>query len=359
MNPVYQWRISELFVCEKDIIQYRTISGDPYCNGFDKYEDVYSQVSIDSGATWETTATTPTLVEHNSRDCGYVPPYSDQYLTFTSRNDGNSFSFVYTGGSFFIVYYSIDDGETWTELKRDGSNSTPIINKGQTVTFKGNMGSSLTYGNGHFTSHHTFDVSGNIMSLVYGDNFSGQTELVDKYGLMHGVFKELFKYSSVVSAENLILPTETLPLRCYYTMFLGCASLTKAPTLSSTTIGDECYLGMFKGCTSLTEAPNLPATTLKSYCYQEMFAGCTSLTTAPVLSAATLAKYCYRNMFDGCTNLSSITCLATDISANGCTNKWVYEVAPRGTFIKAASMTSWGAGNSGIPKNWTVVNYRG
>lgn len=52
--------------------QYRTTSGTPYCSGYDKYVDVYSQVSYDEGATWETTATTPTMIEHNSYDCGYV-----------------------------------------------------------------------------------------------------------------------------------------------------------------------------------------------------------------------------------------------------------------------------------------------
>jgi len=54
--------------------QYRTTSGTPYCQGTDKYVDVYSQVSNDGGVTWTTTATTPTLVEVDSQDCGYVPP---------------------------------------------------------------------------------------------------------------------------------------------------------------------------------------------------------------------------------------------------------------------------------------------
>ena len=55
--------------------QYRTTSGTPYCSGYDKYVDVYSQVSYDEGATWETTATTPTMIEHNSTDCGYEIKY--------------------------------------------------------------------------------------------------------------------------------------------------------------------------------------------------------------------------------------------------------------------------------------------
>ena len=53
-------------------LMYRTVSGDPFCNGYDKYVEVESQVSRDNGATWETTATTQVLVEKNSVDCGYV-----------------------------------------------------------------------------------------------------------------------------------------------------------------------------------------------------------------------------------------------------------------------------------------------
>ena len=56
--------------------QYRAISGETYCDGFDKYVDVYSQVSYDNGRTWETTVTTPTLIEKDSEDCGYVDPFN-------------------------------------------------------------------------------------------------------------------------------------------------------------------------------------------------------------------------------------------------------------------------------------------
>ena len=88
-----------------------------------------------------------------------------------------------------------------------------------------------------------------------------------------------------------------------------------------------------------------------------MFSGCTSLTTAPELPATTLATECYRNMFYGCTSLTSIKCLATNISASNCTTNWVYGVSASGTFTKAASMSSWTTGTSGIPSGWDVVDY--
>jgi len=59
-------------------------------------------------------------------------------------------------------------------------------------------------------------------------------------------------------------------------------------------------------------------------------------------------------MFISCTNLSSVKCLATNISATGCTEKWLEDVASSGTFTKAAGV-AWGEGMSGIPSGWTVV----
>ena len=110
---------------------------------------------------------------------------------------------------------------------------------------------------------------------------------------------------------------------------------------------------MFSFCTSLTSAPELPATTLANGCYEGMFEGCTSLTTAPELPATWLPDGCYYNMFNSCTSLKYIKCLATYISAY-CTHTWVDGVASSGTFIKAASMSSWSTGINGIPTNWTV-----
>lgn len=87
-----------------------------------------------------------------------------------------------------------------------------------------------------------------------------------------------------------------------------------------------------------------------------MFFGCTGLTTAPALPAPTLVEDCYYLMFNGCTSLNNITCLATNISADACTEDWVSGVAENGTFTKDASMSTWPTGIGGIPSGWTVIN---
>lgn len=105
--------------CGGGTIMYRTTSGTSYCSGssgYDKYVDVYSQVSYDNGRTWATTATTPTLVETNSTDCGYVPPIEPIYR-WVSLNPSIDY---YCSGT--TKYYklqkqeSYDSGTTWTNV---------------------------------------------------------------------------------------------------------------------------------------------------------------------------------------------------------------------------------------------------
>ena len=157
---------------------------------------------------------------------------------------------------------------------------------------------------------------------------------------------------SLTSAPE--LPATTLASNCYSSMFYGCTSLTSAPVLPATTLAQSCYDSMFQGCTSLTAAPAiLPATTLASNCYSSMFYGCTSLTQAPELPATTLASNCYSGMFNGCTRLNYIKCLATNISAIGCTSYWVRNVASTGTFVKHPDV-NWTSGVNGIPSGWAV-----
>lgn len=107
---------------------------------------------------------------------------------------------------------------------------------------------------------------------------------------------------------------------------------------------------------NVSDASNLilPATSLSMYCYGAMFLYCTGLTSAPELPAGTLTAGCYASMFQGCMNLSYIKCLATDISAEGCTEDWVNGVSSTGTFVQDANMGDWGIGENGIPFGWEV-----
>ena len=227
----------------------------------------------------------------------------NKYLTFVSLQDGTIVSFSnYTENP---LYYSLDEGTNWTLYDESGPMGNIVLSEGETVMWKGELCDSGSQQIGNFySSDGAFDVEGNIMSLLYGDNYKMQKSLADK----DGVFASLFSYCNVVNAENLLLPATTLAEMCYQYMFRGCESLTTAPELPATTLAQECYSNMFEGCTSLTTVPStLPATTLITYCYDHMFDGCTGLTTIPstLLPATTLADYCYYNMFSSCSFLTT------------------------------------------------------
>ena len=274
--------------------------------------------------------------------------YSKKYLTFVPI-ENSTFGFSKAGLS-----YSLDNGKTWTELAANGT--TPTVAAGSKILFKNNtkLTPASETGIGTFSSSKNFDASGNVMSLLFGDDFVGQTSLSGK----SYAFYCLFKGSKVVDCSNLILPATTLARECYISMFYNCTSLTTAPALPATTLTNSCYDSMFLGCTSLTTAPALPATTLTNSCYRNMFLGCTSLTTAPLLPATTLIELCYSAMFRDCTSLNYVKMLATtNISANNCMWTWLYNVSSSGTFFKASGATI-PSGASGIPEGWTVETYK-
>ena len=193
-------------------------------------------------------------------------------------------------------------------------------------------------------------------SMFYGCTSLTATPSLPASTLKDYCYNEMFYGCTSLTAAPELKAT-TLADGCYSCMFQGCSSLTAAPELKATTLADSCYSCMFQGCSSLTAAPSLPATTLAKKCYYYMFSGCANLTTAPSLPAATLKEYCYECMFSGCSKLSNVTCLATDISAEGCTFEWLSGVAATGTFTKSASMNNWPTDTpSGIPNGWTVVD---
>lgn len=285
----------------------RITSGEPYCSIFDKYVDVYSQKSVDSGDTWVTTATTPTLVEANSVDCGY-DPYISQPLTFVAVDSG---TFSFSGSSSGSVnnssiLYSLDSGETWNSLGRNVA--SPTVQAGQKIMWEvpssGMIKPAGAYSIGRFNATGRFSIEGNAMSLVY-DDFDSRISF-DTYGY-NCVFYGLFKgNANIISVENLVLPATTLTDKCYCQMFSGCTSLTTAPKkLPAETLTTECYNAMFKGCTTLTNSPAIYATTAASGCCKDMFYDCSSLTSAPELLVTTINDECFYQMFKNCTSLTT------------------------------------------------------
>lgn len=214
------------------------------------------------------------------------------------------------------------DGTTWETM---GTTSTTAITA--TVPANGKLylrcsattWSNSTYRNSIITTGNS-NVGGNVMSLVYGSDFTGNETTFPSGSTytFYGLFMPSTTNTKLINASQLILPATTLAESCYYAMFSGCTSLTTVPTLPATTLVQYCYSSMFDGCTSLTTAPALPATTLAQNCYWSMFQGCTALTTAPALPVTTLVQSCYQNMFKLCSSLTSAPALPATTLAKSC-----------------------------------------
>ena len=243
-------------------------------------------------------------------------PVADKYLTFVANGDAK---FKLSGNS---VSYSLDSGSTWTSLASD--TYSPVISSGSTIMWKA-TNPTINGDNGigrFYSSGSTFDVEGNVMSLLYGDNYEGQTALQGD-----NQFRGLFDSNTkVINASGLTLPATAMTSSCYRSMFGNCSNLKSAPT-------------------------ELPATSLADSCYYYMFAR-TSITSAPTLSATTLVDSCYGSMFSNCLSLSAVTCLATtNISGN--VGAMLLNISTNGTFERASGV-NWPC-SADIPATWTVT----
>lgn len=273
-----------------------------------------------------------------TENCEYSPVhhYENDYLTFRILTAGTVKWYSVGSGMAKTIDYSINNG-SWTSITA-GSSTSINVAANDVVRFRGSNASyakdkSNYSGFGPASSAGTmgtatFNIEGNILSLIYGDNFIGQTTFSG--GTYN--FCSLFKLSNCISAENLVLPPTTLTSYCYRAMFSLCGNLSVAPQLPATTLSQGCYWYMFEGC-AMTEAPELPA--------------------------LTLVRECYGNMFINCTSLNFVKCMAiTGFDTSNCKQNWLKNVASNGTFVKdsSISVSTWTRGINGIPTNWLVYD---
>lgn len=284
------------------------------------------------------------------------------YLTFTAIEDG---TFQLSNNA---VNYSLNGGKTWVELP--AATASPTVVAGETIMWSAELTPVWNQGIGIFSSTGAFDISGNILSLLYGKRAERATSLPEH------AFIGLFKNTRAADASMLELP-DFVSTACYRSLFEG-STITSAPSLNATTLAEYCYESAFKNCRGLTATPILPATIMRRSCYSSMFNGCSSLvsvtplpstslaiscydfmlsgtaiTSAPVLPSTTLEQTCYRGLFQDCRSLRYIKAMfTTPVGAN--TMNWVLRVASTGTFVKNSAATWESIGISGVPSGWTI-----
>jgi len=256
-----------------------------------------------------------------------------------------SFTAATTGDK---LYYSRDYGQNWSEY------TEPIETEyNENILFKGQLTANGSNGIGKFATTGMFNVYGNVMSLIYGDNFSGNTAMTADYNFAH----LLEDCDRLMDAHELILPSTTLMPHCYDSMFKGCDSVTELPTLKATTLAEGCYSYMFYGTEAITslDSDYLPATTLAANCYSHMFEA-SGLIVTPYLPATTLVSGCYDYMFANNDDMCFVQSNFTTTPGTAYTNNWLDNVSEQGVFIFNAN-APWAANHgydnyrnaSGIP----------
>ena len=215
------------------------------------------------------------------------------------------------------ISYSINNGRTWTTVNNVDNEAVivtpPVINKDKVIFWKGTgIGVSTTVDDNDrystssvFYSTKKYEVEGNIMSLIYGDNFATQTT-VDEAGYNFAMlFYAKDKTNNLYNAKNLILPIKIVPQYCYLRMFQNSAQLKYAPRkIDAEEIGYYSCMSMFYSCSELIEAPEeLPAMTIGEGGYRALFSYCGKLEKAPELPATTIAKQAYYQFCQYCHNL--------------------------------------------------------
>jgi len=262
-----------------------------YYKLFENTDDI-KKVILNGNIVWPTAK--PKIIDYTE------PFYSENT---TDQTESVTFTRSGTTSPTFDVYYSLDEGNTWNFCGSTVESFTYRNTPHTKVWFCAETTQwTNQYGNMQISIKDCKKVGGNIMSLLYGRNFTGQE--------------------------------------------------SSFPSGSSYN-----FLSLFYNNTNLVDASELllPATTLASYCYYAMFNGCTSLSQAPALPATTLTRSCYYRMFKNCTSLNEVTCYATSgINENYSTIEWLDGVSSTGTFYKAAGVI-WPSGVNGIPSGWTVV----
>ncbi len=228
-------------------------------------------------------------------------------LTFLPLDDGKV-TVTFNNGITLAgdIHYTINDGQEQTIAKNTAGAFDIEVKKGDVVQLY-SQNSALGGGEGakyiNIRPSMKTEIFGNVMSLLKGkDNLEG---------------------ANAIEANN-----------AFYGLFSGAENLVN---------NDERLLV-------------LPATTLTEGCYDNMFSGCKGIEKAPELPAPTLVKDCYQEMFAGCSKLNYVKCLATDISAEGCTKNWLTNAGTEATGEKVLEtlvpMTS--GSDDGVPSGWTA-----
>lgn len=246
------------------------------------------------------------------------------YLKFTARSSGTfTFSIPASVSPSDLPYiaYSIN-GSTWTITNNVANQAvtitTPTIAKDKYVLIKSEAKRTAIADSDNdstrVSSTCDFDVSGNILSLLLGDNFKDDTT-IDYYDSNEHdyMFDRLFKLARIVHANELKLPITGVPYFCFRDTFRECSIMTLGPRkIPITRVADSGLRGMFGYCSVLTNMPDLSTISGRRNVFGNracfyMFEKCYKLTsvTPIALVYGDDNTEMFNAMFTECTKLST------------------------------------------------------
>lgn len=162
-----------------------------------------------------------------------VKDFASQYFSMVSLEDDNNVGVYFNGVQLFgddaYIAWS-KDLVNWTTYTNSNLPSRILVpaEEGEIVYWKGYVdyySNSDSY-QANFYAEKSFYVQGNIMSLLNGDDFITNSEFREG----SNGFRNLFRGSTtLVSAENLVLPATVLCNRAYCDMFNSCTNLVNTP----------------------------------------------------------------------------------------------------------------------------------
>ena len=240
-------------------------------------------------------------------------------------DNGSKYKFSRPG-----LEYSIDGG-AWTTLA--ANTYTPNVPKNSNIRFRGYLTPNGSEGIGTFSSYGKFDAEGELMTLLYGEYYVGQTGKFADH-----MFKNMFYRTKIVNAYNLVIPynSGSYKYSCYF-MFKDCYELEVAPKelKGNTYVNDHSFYLMFQNCPKLTKTPIIGYTFPAYDAMGGMFLNDTLLSEVYILQTEN------GNHID---NLRS--------------SNWLQGVASTGTFYANQNLT-WldtiERSEDTIPEGWTIV----